>query len=74
MNCGKALDLLLTGKAAKLSREGWNNKGMWIELQMPDENSKMTRPYIFINVDKNTRVPFQLSQHDLCSSDWQVIE
>ena len=39
MNCGPALEELKAGK--KVSRKGWNGKGMWLELQVPDEHSKM---------------------------------
>jgi len=39
---GYALNTLRDGK--KVAREGWNGKGMWLELQRPDENSKMTPP------------------------------
>ena len=33
----------------KVQRIGWNGKGLWLELQIPDENSKMTLPYVYIN-------------------------
>lgn len=35
---------LKNGKRAQ--RAGWNGKDMYIELQIPDENSKMKRAYI----------------------------
>ena len=38
---GWAIKQLKNG--SKVYREGWNGKGMWIELQNPDEHSKMTR-------------------------------
>ena len=47
MTFSKALDLLKQGK--RLCREGWNGQGIFIELQVPDENSKMTVPYLFID-------------------------
>jgi hypothetical protein len=40
MNFGQALESLKLG--SKVSREGWNGKGLWVELQRPDNNSKMT--------------------------------
>ena len=65
-----------------MAREGWNGKGIFIELQIPDENSKMTHPYIFIDTTgldtQNTkapknRVPWLASQTDMLSEDWQIV-
>ena len=39
---GEALNKLRSGQ--KVQRMGWNGKGLWLELQMPDEHSKMTLP------------------------------
>jgi hypothetical protein len=44
---GEALQLLKDGK--KVARRGWNGKGLWLELQVPDAHSKMTLPYIFMS-------------------------
>ena len=80
MNFGQAIEVLKTGK--KVAREGWNGKGIFIELQIPDENSKMTHPYIFIDTTgldtQNTkapknRVPWLASQTDMLSEDWQIV-
>ena len=37
MNFGKALEALKEGK--KVARAGWNGKGIYIELQLPDQHS-----------------------------------
>lgn len=78
-----ALYHLKNGK--KLTRLGWNGKGLFITLQVPDENSKMTRPYIYITTpvgstnqfgqanDKEQRVPWLASQTDLMAEDWEVV-
>ena len=80
MNFGQAIEALKEGK--KVAREGWNGKGIFIELQIPDENSKMTHPYIFIDTTgldtQNTkapknRVPWLASQTDMLSEDWQIV-
>lgn len=73
-----ALNYLKNGQ--KMQRKGWNGKGVFIELQVPDENSKMTSPYIFIDstglqtdnpdAPKN-RVPWAPSQTDIMAEDWQ---
>lgn len=63
-----ALDHLKNG--GRVQREGWNGKGQWLELQVPDENSKMTLPYIFITTVQGDRVPWLASQTDLLANDW----
>ena len=77
MNFGQALELLKDGK--KAARKGWNGKGIFIELQVPDEYSKMTFPYIFIDTTglrtenefaPRDRVPWLASQTDMLSEDW----
>ena len=79
MTFGKALELLKTG--AKVTRRGWNGKGIFIMLQMPDAHSKMTHPYIYIdstglqtsNPDApKDRVPWLASQTDMLSEDWEI--
>ena len=78
---GAALELLRLGR--KIKRRGWNGKGIFICLQTPDEFSKMTQPYIYIdtlglettnpNAPKG-RVPWLASQTDLLAEDWEVID
>lgn len=74
---GKAIHLLKEGH--RLARKGWNGKGIYIELQNPDENSKMTQPYIYIvtnglvtdNPDAPKGiVPWLASQTDMLAEDW----
>lgn len=57
----------------KFARTGWNGKNQSIELQKPDEHSKMTKPYFFINTVDNGRVPWLASQTDLLAEDWYVV-
>lgn len=54
----------------KFAREGWNGKCMYISLQIPDENSKMTRPYLYLKTAQGTIVPWCPSQTDLLMDDW----
>ncbi len=80
MNFGQAIEALKDGK--KAARDGWNGKGIFIELQRPDENSNMSHPYIYIDTTglqtdnpaagKN-RVPWLASQTDMLAEDWQLI-
>jgi hypothetical protein len=78
LNFGQALGWLKKGKA--VYRSGWNGKGMWLQLQTPDANSKMTLPYIYIEYPKGhpaypngSRVPWLASQTDLLAEDWNYI-
>ncbi|MCU5414748.1 DUF2829 domain-containing protein [Bacillus wiedmannii] len=77
MNFGSALELLKQGE--KVARKGWNGKGIFLELQRPDEHSKMTHPYIFIDTTSlqtnnehapKSRVPWLASQTDMLANDW----
>lgn len=58
----------------QVRRRGWNGKGMWLTLQMPDVNSKMTLPYLFIKTVQDDFVPWTASQADLLSTDWELDE
>lgn len=76
---GWAILKLQQGK--KVRRDGWNGFGMWLALQIPDEHSKMTLPYIYIEYPeghhaypKGCRVPWLASQTDILASDWEVVE
>ena len=80
-NFGTALTYLKMG--SKVARQGWNGKGIFIELQRPDEHSKMTHPYIFIDTTglqtenayaPKSRVPWLASQTDMLADDWVVVE
>jgi hypothetical protein len=57
----------------KVTREGWNGKGMWLALQLPDEYSKMGRPYIYMKDAQNLNVPWLASQTDMLAEDWELV-
>lgn len=73
---GKALEALKNG--GRVTRQGWNGKGMWLELQKPDAHSKMTLPYLYLNYPETpmyptgARVPWLASQTDVLMEDWIV--
>lgn len=76
---GWALQAIKRGE--KVCRSGWNGKGIFIELQVPDANSKMSHPYIFIDttglISDNKKaprslVPWLASQTDMLSEDWEI--
>lgn len=70
-NIGYAIRQLKQGR--KLTREGWNGANQWIELQTPDENSKMKKPYLFISPVDGELVPWLASQTDILATDWKVV-
>lgn len=51
-------------------RTGWNGKGMFVEVQVPDEHSKMRRPYLYMSPVGGELVPWVASQSDLLAEDW----
>jgi hypothetical protein len=67
---GHALDALRAG--AKVSRDGWNGHNMFIHLQVPDENSKMQLPYLYMRTAHGELVPWVASQTDLLAKDWYI--
>lgn len=70
MNFGQALGALQSG--CKVCRSGWNGAKQWIALQVPDEHSKMRKPYIYISPVDGELVPWLASQTDLLAEDWCI--
>jgi hypothetical protein len=71
-NFGKAIEEMKAGK--KVTRAGWNGKGMFVALQRPDEHSKMRRPYIYMSPVGGELVPWVASQSDMLAEDWFIVE
>lgn len=67
----QALEVIKQGHRAY--RSGWNGKNMYIQLQRPDANSKMTLPYIYMYTAQGDLVPWLASQTDLLAEDWLTI-
>ena len=72
MNFGDALHCLRNGE--RVCRAGWNGKNMWIALQVPDEKSKMSLPYIYMYTADKKLVPWLASQTDILAMDWQRLQ
>ncbi len=68
---GFALDMLRRGE--KVRRAGWNGKGMWLALQVPDAHSKMSLPYIYMSTVTGDLVPWLASQTDMLAEDWEAV-
>lgn len=71
MDIGEAVKALRAGK--RVQRAGWNGKGMWVAMQMPDAQSRMTLPYLYISTPKDSLVPWVTSQMDVLAEDWSVV-
>ena len=73
-----ALEAAKNGK--EIQRSGWNGAGLVVKVQIPDENSKMTLPYLYIEYPKDAkntpgaRCPWLASQTDIMAEDWTVLE
>lgn len=72
-----ALMMLRAGLGVR--RSGWNGSGLTVRMQVPDENSKMTLPYLYIEYPATSRVtpgarcPWVASQTDLMALDWEMV-
>ena len=69
---GDALEYLKQGH--KLTRRGWNGKDMYIMLQRPTGQSKMTLPYIYMKTVQGDLVPWLASQTDMLAEDWALAD
>ena len=80
MNFGLAIESLKRGQ--KVSRAGWNGRGMWIALSVPDLDSTpssalrgavMSLPYIYMKTVQGDLVPWLASQTDVLAEDWEIL-
>lgn len=71
--------LIAVKKGFAVRRSGWNGNGLSVKAQFPDENSKMTLPYLYIEypADAKTtpgaRCPWLASQTDIMAEDWEIL-
>jgi len=69
---GQMVEQLRRGN--RMTRKGWNGKDMFLELQVPDKNSKMTLPYIYMKTVQGDLIPWLASQTDLLAGDWLIVK
>lgn len=83
MSFGEVLEAMKADPHRRFARKGWNGRGIFISLQVPDEKSLMTHPYIFIDTTglrsdnpdaPRDRVPWLASQTDMLSDDWYEVK
>ena len=74
MNFGQAIEALKLGK--RVAREGWNGKGMHIELYVSQKDDYLPCDYIpwirMFTVDRKY-VPWLASQTDMLAEDWSEV-
>lgn len=72
----EALRRMKAGKAC--ARDGWQNRmSIKVMVQTPDENSKMTQPYLYMEKETMTgdvRFPLDLSCESIFAEDWYEVE
>lgn len=67
---GEALEAMKAGKGARLPK--WSPEVV-IRAQYPDEHSKMTAPYLYVE-SRFGRVPWKETMIELFSEDWEIVE
>ena len=87
MTFGLAIEAMKSGK--KVTRAGWNGKGMWIGIVTADNYSiniapyddgqdipeiKSLLPWIGMKTADNKFVPWLASQTDMLAEDWEIVE
>jgi hypothetical protein len=70
LNFGQALEEVKKGKGMRLPH--WQ-PDVVIKAQFPDEHSKMTAPYLYVE-SRFGRVPWKETMIELFAENWQVVE
>lgn len=70
MDFSEALRSLRAG--ISVTRTSWNAAGQWVALQVPDEHSKMRRPYLYLCPADGDLVPWVPTQSDVLAEDWST--
>jgi hypothetical protein len=72
LSFGMAVDALKRG--LKVTRRGWNGRGMWLRLVSASGLPPDHRPYIEMFTVDGKYVPWVASQSDLLVEDWELAE
>lgn len=70
LNFGEAFEQVKQGKAMRLPC--WK-EDVKIRAQFPDENSKMTAPYLYVE-SRYGKVPWKETMIELFSCEWCVVD
>lgn len=69
MNFGEALEQAKQGKGMRLPHWG---EDVIVRVQYPNENSKMTAPYLYVSSRFGT-VPWKETMIELFEENWEVV-
>lgn len=80
MDFGDVIKAMKNDHKEAFARKGWNGKGMWIALFMPE--SEITdgdmeyemQPFIVMKTAQGTLVPWLASQTDMLADDWEAVQ
>jgi hypothetical protein len=67
----QALRHLKAGR--RVTRAAWGSADTWLEIQRPDTQSKMTRPYLYLTRD-GERFPVDPSGESVLANDWILLD
>lgn len=70
MNFGEAFEAVKNGAGMRLPQ--WSPEVI-IKAQYPDENSKMTAPYLYVE-SRFGKVPWKETMIELFSEEWVVVK
>lgn len=70
MNFGEAFEQVKVGKAMRLIH--WMDD-VKIRAQFPDEHSKMTAPYLYVE-SRYGNVPWKENMIELFAEEWEVVD
>lgn len=70
MEFGQALSEVMEGASMRLPH--WK-EDVLIKCQHPDDKSKMTHPYLYVE-SRHGKVPWKETFVEMFSEDWQVIK
>lgn len=68
---GQAMDFIRENRQHSMRLPQWS-EDVKIRIQYPDENSKMTAPYFYVE-SRFGRVPWKETMIELFSTKWQVV-
>ena len=60
-------------RGLKLTKKSWHKSGMFIQMQIPDEYSKMRGSYLYITIGDYLN-PWTPSQADMLEDDWTFVD
>ena len=69
MNFGQALEEVKKGKSMRLPE--WSDDVL-IKAQYPDDNSKMTAPYLYVE-SRYGKVPWKETMIELFNDNWETV-